>query len=188
MLTMQRLVDSPDWSHDGRFVVFTGDGDADHQGSTDLWTIPTAGDRKPVRWLKTTFSEDSPVFSPDDRWIAFNSNASGRFEVYVRSFTGGDGQFQISRGGGWAPKWRGDGRELFFLALDGTMMSADITAAKEIEAGVPHALFKTTLARGQARHTYAVTRGGTRFLLPVDTRPLSVPMTIVVNWPALVKQ
>jgi Tol biopolymer transport system component len=186
MVTMQRLVDSPDWSHNGRFVVFTGDGD---QVSNDLWTIPTSGERKPVRWLKTTSNEDSPAFSPDDRWIAFNSNATGRFEVYVRSFTGGDGQFQISRGGGWAPKWRGDGKELFFLALDGTMMSADITAAKEIEAGVPRALFKTTLLRGSDRHTYAVTRDGTRFLLPVrDPRQLSVPMTIVVNWPALVKQ
>jgi hypothetical protein len=68
-------------------------------------------------------------------------------------------------------------------------MSADIRAATEIEAGVPRALFKTTLARGQDRHTDAVTRDGSRFLLPVrDPRQLSVPMTIVVNWPALVKQ
>lgn len=183
---MERLVDSPDWSHDGRFLVFTGDGS---QASNDLWVLPFSGDRKPAVFLETPFNEDSPAFSPDDRWVAYNSDATGRFEVYVRSFSSGGGEFKISRNGGWAPRWRGDGRELFFLALDGTMMSAEITAAKEMQAGVPRALFPTGLLKTNDRHPYAVTRDGQRFFLPVrDPRQSSVPITVVLNWPALAKQ
>ena len=186
VVTMERLIDSPDWSHDGRVLVFTGDG---KETSTDLWILPFSGDRKPAVFLETPFNEDSPAFSPDDRWVAYNSDATGRFEVYVRSFLSGGGQFQISRNGGWAPRWRGDGKELFFLARDGTMMSADITAGKEMQAGVPRALFPTTLLKTNDKHPYAVTKDGKRLLMPVrDPRQSSVPMTVVLNWPALVKQ
>ena len=165
--------------------MFTGGSQTDR----DLWIFPFPGDRKPAVFLQTPFNEECPAFSPDDRWIAYNSDASGRFEVYVRSFSSGGGQLQISRNGGWAPKWRGDGKEIFFLALDGTMMAAAITVGKEIQAGVPRALFPTTLLRTADKHTYAVTKDGKRFLVPVrDPRQLSVPITVVLNWPALVKK
>ena len=148
-----------------------------------------SGDRKPAPFLQTPFAEDSPAFSPDDKWVAYNSNASGRFEVYVRAFPGPGGQFQISRNGGWAPKWRGDGKEIFFLALDGTMMSADISSGKELQASVPRALFQTQLLKGQDRHVYDVTRDGTRFLIRVpDAKQITTPLTVVVNWPSLSKK
>jgi Tol biopolymer transport system component len=186
LVTMERLFDSPDWSHDGRSIVFTG---ALKGEPPDLWMLPLAGDRKPTRFVQSPFIEDSPAFSPDDRWVAYNSDASGRFEVYVRSVLGPGGQFQISRNGGWAPKWRGDGREIFFLALDGTMMAADITLGQAVQAGVPRALFPTPLLKTTDRHTYAVARDGTRFLMRVpDQQQVSVPITLVLNWPEMAKK
>jgi hypothetical protein len=155
----------------------------------DLWVLPLSGDRKPTRFLQTAFQEDSPAFSPDDKWVAYNSNASGRFEVYIRAFPGPGGQFQVSRNGGWGPRWRRDGKEIFFLGLDGSMMAADVTLGKEIQASVPRALFPTSLQRGSDRHIYAVTGDGKRFLLRVpDQRQVSTPITMVLNWPSAAKK
>jgi eukaryotic-like serine/threonine-protein kinase len=185
--TMDRLFDSPDWSHDGRFVIFTGAMKDDP--APDLWVLPLSGDRKPTRFLQTAFQEDSPAFSPDDKWVAYNSNASGRFEVYIRSFPGPGGQFQVSRNGGWAPRWRRDGKEIFFLGLDGAMMAADVTLGNEVQASVPRALFPTSLQRGSDRHIYAVTGDGKRFLLRLpDQRQVSTPITMVLNWPSAAKK
>jgi len=187
LVTMERLFDSPDWSHDGRFVVFAG-AMKDEPGR-DLWVLPLSGDRKPTRFLQTAFLEDSPAFSPDDRWVAYNSDASGRFEVYIRAFPGSGGQFQVSRNGGWAPRWRRDGKEIFFLGLDGAMMAADVTLGKEVQASVPRALFPTPMARGNDRHTYAVTGDGKKFLLRIpDQRQVSTPITMVLNWPSASKK
>ena len=186
VVKMERLIDSPDWSHNGRFLVFTGGG---AQTSNDLWVLPFSGERKATVLLQTPEIEDSPAFSPDDRWIAYDSDATGRFEVYVRSFSPGGGQLQISRNGGWAPRWSRDGKEIFFLALDGTMTVADVTLGKEFHASVPRVLFPTTLLKTADRHTYAVTQDGKRFLLPVrDQRQAAVPITVVLNWPGMVKK
>jgi Tol biopolymer transport system component len=186
-VTMERLFDSPDWSHDGRVVVFAGVGKDDP--GPDLWVLPLSGDRKPARFLQTPFNEDSPAFSPDDRWVAYNSNASGRLEVYIRSFPGPGGQFQVSRNGGWAPRWRRDGKEIFFLALDGAMMAADVTLGKDVQASVPHMLFPTPLLRTNDRHVYTVSGDGKRFLLRVpDQRQVLIPITMVLNWPAIAKK
>jgi eukaryotic-like serine/threonine-protein kinase len=186
LVKMDRLFDSPDWSHDGRHLVFTG---ANEPGPNHLFVTPMFGDRKPTPFVQTPFSADSPAFSPDDKWVAYNSNASGRFEVYVRAFPGPGGQFQISRDGGWAPKWRGDGKEIFFLALDGTMMSADITSGKELQASVPRALFPTQLLKGNDRHTYDVSKDGKRFLVRTpDQRQITMPLTMILNWPSVAKK
>jgi len=187
VVKMQNRIDAPDWSHDGRFLVFSGDGS--QASNFGLWVLPFSGERKPAVFLQTAFTEDSPAFSPDDRWVAYDSDESGRFEVYVRSFAPGGGQFQISRNGGWAPRWRGDGNEIFFLGLGGAMMAADVTLGKAVQAGVPHALFPTPLGKSTSRHTYTVTKDGKRFLLIMpDQSQEQAPITMVVNWPAIAKK
>ena len=106
----------------------------------DLWVLPSDG-RKPVPFVQTEFNEEQGRFSADGRWVAYVSNESGANEVYVRAFTtdfsGGSasagGSVLVSHGGGTAPRWRGDGRELFYLAPDGKMMAAEISAGP----GVP---------------------------------------------------
>ena len=132
-------ITAPDWSPDGQFLLYTDEGGP----SRDLWTLPLSGDRKPKPFLATPFLEDHGKFSPDGRWIAYTSNASGRNEVYVRPFPAGEGLFKISRDGGREPRWRDDGRELFFLTLDGRLMAASIDTARGFQPSVPQPLFHT---------------------------------------------
>jgi eukaryotic-like serine/threonine-protein kinase len=175
-------ITAPDWSRDGRFLLYTEAGAT----SADLWTVPLSGDRKPKRFLATPFLEDHGKFSPDGRWIAYTSNASGRDEVYVRQFPGAERFFKISRDGGSGPRWRDDGRELFFLALDGMLMAAGIEkTAKGLEPTVPQPLFHTGALRNFG---YAVAKDGQRFLISVTDPPGAAPITVVMNWPATLRK
>ena len=122
------------------------------------------------------------MFSPDGRWIAYDSNATGRQEVYVRPFPEGDAVFPISREGGGAPRWRGNGKQLFFLSLDGAMMAVDVDVTKGFTAGVPRELFSTHLQPPANARPYNVTGDGTRFLIPRIGQ--GSPITVVLNWRA----
>ena len=151
-----------------------------------MWTLPLSGDRKPKRFLATPFLEDHGKFSPDGRWIAYTSNASGRDEVYVRQFPGAERFFKISRDGGSGPRWRDDGRELFFLTLDGMLMAAGIEkTAKGLTPTVPQPLFHTGVLRNFG---YAVAKDGQRFLISVTDPPGPTPITVVMNWPATLRK
>ena len=172
----------PDWSHDGSFIVYT-EGWNRNPDFQDLWTLNTTGDRKPTIFLKTRHVEGAGHFSPDDRWIAYVSNASGRLEVYVRPFPVRPGEFTISRDGGRAPRWRGDGKEIFFLSPDGTMMAVQIDTTKEFAAGIPQKLFATPFLAGGNR-PYIVTKDGQRFLMLIPGPP--APIVVLLNWPARV--
>ena len=167
----------PDWSHDGRFIVYT----EDSSSNSDLWTLNTTADRNPTVFLKTRHNEGAGRFSPDDRWIAYRSNASGRSEVYVRPFPVRPGEFAISRDGGGAPRWRGDAKEIFFLSLDGTMMAAQIDTTKGFAAGIPQKLFATPFGPG-GNPPYSVSNDGQRFLMPIPAPPAQI--VVLVNWPA----
>ena len=171
-----------DWSLDGRFLVYT---DQTTETGWDLWVLPLSGDRKPQPFLQTEFSEDNAVFSPDGRWIAYDSNETGRREVYVKAFPrDSSGAHMVSTSGGWQPMWQGD-NQLFFLSLDATLMSASISTAKDFLSGSPATHFPTgasppAFGSDNRRH-YAVAKGGKRFLVIVPEHH-PTPITVVVNW------
>jgi len=176
-----------DWSRDGRSLIFQAGG---ARGDIDLWLLPL-DDRKPVPLVQTEFREALAQLSPDGRWLAYTSTESGRAEVYVRGFPSGATRRQVSTQGGLEPKWRGDGKELFYLAPDRTLMSVAVTTGSTFDAGLPVRLFETRTSplsvanAGYTRNQYVVSADGTRFL--VNQPPLgapATPITVVVNWTA----
>jgi serine/threonine protein kinase len=168
-IPLKGLVGTPgDWSRNKELVLLVGGNSA---GGIHVYDM-RAGTMKP--WLVTSFLEGSPRFSPDDKWVAFVSDESGRREVYVRSFAAGGQAVPISQQGGAHPIWRGDGRELFFLGPDGSIMAADITpGGSTVVAGRPHALFRIPLNDIGAEwfSPYDVSADGQRFLLNIPERP-----------------
>jgi len=154
----------------------------------DLWVLPLTGDRKPYPFLQTEFNETHSQFSPDGRFVAYVSDESGRAEVYVQSFPASGGKWQISTSGGDQPQWRRDGKEIFYLAADKTLMAVPIESRDSFELGSPVALFTTrvlsTSLTGDRNH-YVVAADGQRFLIisPVD-QGNKQPITFVANWSA----
>ena len=169
------------WSPDGRFLLYMRWA----KGSTpDIWVLPLFGDRKPYGFIEAPFFELASQFSPDGRWVAYNSNESGRSEVYVVPFPGPGGKVRISTGGGDNARWRRDGKEIFYLAGN-TLMAAGVTAnGSRFDVGAVQRLFDVPTADGY--WPYDVSPDGQRFL--VNTLEGAVaPLTIVVNWPAGLK-
>ena len=182
-----------DWSADGRFLLYQS---IDPQTSYDLWVVPRDGDRTPFVFLKTPFDERRAQFSPDGRWVAYMSNESGRFEIDVRPFLGpsapggaerrGGGQWQVSTAGGMSPRWGPGGRELYYLAPDGTLMAAPMAVTgATLEPGRPVALFRTRIVGGGADLNvgvnYDIARDG-RILINTVLDEASVPITLIQNW------
>jgi hypothetical protein len=159
-------------------------------GSTgnDLFLLPTFGDRKPLPFLNTQFNESEGKFSPDGRWIAYQSNESGRNEVYVAPFPGPGGKWQVSTGGGLQPRWRRDGSEIFYIDPRGNVMAAPVNGkGSSFEIGVIKQLFAARTK--PIRRSYDVSADGQRFL--INTLPeqmMSAPITVVVNWTAGLKK
>lgn len=172
------------WSPDGRYIVYI---DTNPRTKIDLWLLPTFGDRKPIPFLRTPANELQGQISPDGRWIAYASDESGVWEVYVQPFPApGGSRRTISLGGGAEPQWRPDGRELFYLAPDHTLMAVQVTPGATWRADSPHALFRANVPDGaMPRNHYAVTADGERFVMnAVDAKTSGDPMTVVVNWTA----
>jgi Tol biopolymer transport system component len=134
------------------------------KNASALWTLSMSGDRTPKVFLSSTHSELNGTFSPDGRWVAYQSDASGRYELLVRPFPNRDPPQTMSRDGGMYPRWRGDGKELFFLSPHGTMMAAGFDATTGLAKGVPQALFPDAAGVRQTTRPYAVDRNGERFL------------------------
>jgi dipeptidyl aminopeptidase/acylaminoacyl peptidase len=171
-------------SRDGRFLLYTVE---NPRTKSDIWVLPLQGDRKPIPFLSTEFNEGSGQFAPDVHWVAYTSDESGREEIYVRKFSSGAahgswdtaGKWLISNGGGTYPRWRGDGKELFYVSSDGKLMSVDISARPIFKAGAPRPLFQLPLGFIGGD----VTADGRRFLIGVpESQSASVPFTVVMNW------
>lgn len=172
------------WSSDGRYLAY---GATHTSGKPQLWVLPLSGDRKPVPFQRSESSQDHPRFSPDGRWVAYTSNESGRNEIYVASFPLG-GKWRVSSAGGTFARWRRDGKELFFLSPDDKLMSAAVTTQDQLfEIRAVRPLFGVRPRLGQ--YCYDVTPDGQRFLVNtlVDQAPVN-PITIVVNWTAMLKK
>jgi len=180
-----------DWSRDGRVLLYAVQ---DDKTATDLWALPLTGERKAFAVAQTNFDEMQGQFSPDGRWLAYASNESGQFEVYVRPFPEAGGKWQVSTGGGTQPRWGRNGQELFYVAPDGRLMAAPIRVVQgAVDTGRPVALFPTRLATGpnilpagyNSSAQYAVAPNG-RFLMNVAPAEQAVtsPITVVLNWAA----
>ena len=156
----------------------------------DLWLLPMSGDRKPFPFLKTPFVEGPSQFSPDGKWIAYSSDESSRREVYVQSFPATSLKWQVSsKGGDWV-RWRKDGKELFYIAPDGKVMSVAVrTVSDSLEFGTPSPLFAipvTSTIVGDP-YTYDVMPDGQRFLALAPTAEAEA-MTVILNWQAGLKK
>jgi eukaryotic-like serine/threonine-protein kinase len=177
-----------DWSSDGRFLLYY---ELDPKTNADLWVLPLLGDQKPIPFLQTPFTEVQGKFSPDGRWIAYSSNESGTFQIYVQSFPPSGGKWMVSTNGGTQPRWRHDGKELFYLGPDRKLMVVNVKEdANKFEAGNPQALFEMRVFIGfVTTSSYQVTRDGQRFLVntPVE-ESASSPLTVVLNWTAGLKR
>jgi Tol biopolymer transport system component len=180
LLKSEDLKIATDWSRDGRLVALMIRG---KDTGWDVWTLALDGDGKPKPFVKTQFIEVSPTFSPDGRFLAYVSNESGRAEVYVQSFPGPGGKWQVSTAGGNDPHWRADGRELLYRAPDQKLMAADIRTDGGFQAGVPKPLFTARLDTGVARNRFLPASDGQRFLLvaPLGKEAMT-PTTVVLNW------
>jgi hypothetical protein len=170
LLASDNLKQPTQWSHDGRFIVYRED---DPKTRRDICVLAMDGvtKGKPVPFLRSEFNEYEGQLSPDSHWMAYTSDASGQPEVYVRPFPDGEGPMKISIAGGEQPRWRGDGKELFFVGADGKMMAVAVKSTAgprpSFEPGVPEVLFQAKLARAPTNplFEYDVTTDGKRFLL-----------------------
>jgi serine/threonine protein kinase/Tol biopolymer transport system component len=172
------------WSADGKFLLYVR---SDPKTFGDLWLLPLEGERKPFPFSQTQFREFAPKFSPTGAHIAYQSDESGRIEIWVQTFPAG-GKWQVSTGGGQLPQWRNDGKELFYISPDRKLMGVEVKPGAAFEASLPKVLFDLAAAKVQ-RDAFTVTADGQRFLFPRQLREeTSVPFTVVVNWMAEVKR
>jgi len=178
-----------DWSPDGRFILYKQFDD--QSGTMDLWAVPLEGDRTPIPVARTPFDDRDGQFSPDGKWIAYDSDESGRPAIYVQPFPGAGAKRPVSTAGGSQPRWRADGQELFYIAPDGYLMAVPMgTAAGPSGIGIPVRLFKTRFAPFSAisRQQYVVSRDGRRFLLVAGDDAPTPPITLVLNWKSTAAQ
>ncbi|HEX2460529.1 MAG TPA: protein kinase [Vicinamibacterales bacterium] len=178
------------WSSDGRLLFYDS---INPQTGGDIWVLPLVGTREPYPVVRTTADEHYGTLSPDGRWLAYISNETGAYEVYVESFPATGFKRQVSAQGGFEPHWRRDGKELFYMAPNQTLMAVGVKSnPTTLEVSPPEALFATRIKWMEIQavaHHYAPAPNGQRFLVSSATdEARSVPVTIVLNWSAALKK
>ncbi len=176
-----------DWSSDGKFIVYRK---ATEKSAGDIVVLPLFGDRQPQNILATPFNEQSGKVSPDGRWLAYRSDESGRQEIYVQPFQGPGRKVMVSQGGGSFPRWRRDGKELYYVSMEDKLMAVPVQSGANFSAGAPVKLFEVdSFGRRNNRYLYDVSADGQKFLV---IRPLedasTRPLTVVQNWTELLKK
>ena len=168
-----------DWSRDGRLIAGTGG---------DLWLLPPGNEQKPEKYIDSAAGAMHGNFSPDGHLVAYTSRESGRFEIYVQTVPRSDRKWPVSTSGGYEPRWRADGHEVYYLSEDRTLMAVPVGAGPSF--GIPKPLFQTHVPAGvtSLRTHYVPSRDGQRFLMNVATDTVTSPITVVLNWTALLKK
>jgi hypothetical protein len=183
-----------DWSRDGKWLLYNT---RHPKTGLDIWAKPMAPDGKPSVVINTLFDETAGQFSPNGRWVMYQSNESKPGQIYIRPFAGPGAMEQITTTGGSQPRWSPDGKEVFYLGLDGRLMAVPIAtgADGQIQPGAAVALFRPQIATGPSINTgqrgtraqYAVARDG-RFLMNISVEAATAPpITVVLNWDAALK-
>jgi eukaryotic-like serine/threonine-protein kinase len=175
---LQQAGPPTDWSLDGRYILF---GKRDEQTRYDLWMLPLFGDRKPAAYLQTDFYESGAVLSPNGKWVAYESDETGGSEIYVRSFANPTAQkWKISSNGGSMPKWRRDGKELFYIGANHKLMAVKVKTDLDFQVSTPVELFYVD---GE----YVVINNGQKFLLDqrIQDSTMVSPINVILNWPAM---
>jgi eukaryotic-like serine/threonine-protein kinase len=177
------------WSPDDRYIVYSR-----NRGNTryDTWLKPLFGDGKPIPYLESPFDKMQVRVSPDGQYAAYATNESGAYQIVVSTFPNANGgKWPISAAGGIEPKWRRDGRELYYLALDGKLMAVPISGPG-FKAGRPEALFQTPIVLNRAQpgrdRRYDMDPNGRFLFVTPAATPASVPMTVLVNWNAVLEK
>lgn len=172
-----------DWSRDGRYILFSSLAPRG-KPKYGIWVMPLFGDRKPYAYLQTDFNNSAAVFSPDGRWLAYQSDESGSYQIYLSPFPAGGGKWGVSQGGGVQPMWKHDGSAIYYLTLDGKLMEASIQEkGSAVEIGTPQELFQQPLTdSGPNARGYAVSPDGKRFLMSKAEQVSSPPLVLVTDW------
>ena len=173
-----------DWSADGKFVGFQNA----PQGINEIWTLPLTGERKPTPFLQFKFSSAMSAFSPNGKWLAYCSTEAGDQKVYVVPFPGPGGKWQVSPSGGCYPRWRHDGKELFYLSADNKIVAAEVRAdGSSFAIGAVNPLFETRVYRSMFGG-FDVAPDGQRFIICYEPGQPNVAITLVENWDAALKK
>jgi Tol biopolymer transport system component len=186
-----------DWSLDGQLLLFERTTGALQSSQHDIWALPFGGDRKPFPYLATSFTESQPALSPNGRWVAYVSNETGSAnQVFVQPFPDpSKGKWQLSTTGGAYPRWKRDGRELYYLDRDRRIVAVSVTTEGKFELGKSTPLFTTPIPFPSGVSVdipYDVTADGQHFLISASLAqapaPNTTPIAVILNWPLMLKR
>ncbi len=175
-----------DWSLDGRYIIYCS---VSASSQMDVWALPTTGNPIPMPILATPFNECQGQVSPNGRWITYASDETDSWEVYIQAFPSGGSKRVVSVGGGSEPQWRGDGRELDYVASDGTLMSVQINVETGEPVRQPARLFRILIKAGELntrRNHYIASSDGQRFLVNTADQERDT-LGVLINWASILQ-